>query len=446
MSLFKRIVIFTILGTMTLFSIHALPVQASSSNAKIGPIDVSGMSQKEMKKEVRQIVDAWQQNEVTIQIGRNEITVPGEDFNFDIQQSVNTLLKKTEKPWYDFWTATPSASVPLVVNETEQLRQKLQPVLGDETDLQIKELLKQAANLPNRPMTLERKDFPFEEGIEISSATIQLKEEDIAPITEMAKSVNGVLVKPNQELSFFQQVGVPETIRLGSLMASALYQNALQSGFEITERHQGILLPNYTDPGMEAVIKPTKQYDFKFIVTRDSSIKMRADVSGQTLKVQFYILAGEQKPDVKIYTADEQSIPSGVIYRYAEELDAGVTNTIQQPKDGLTISVYRQIRTEKQNSERKMVSNNYYAPIHEVIETSNQEVIVEEVTTDSTDEQTNTDGEFEVNNDTTEVTTEEDVLEATPPPTEPTDEALKNATVDYSEDEDYYYYIYSVEK
>lgn len=442
MSLFKRIVIFTILGTMTLFFIHTLSVQASGSQAKIGPVDVSGMSQKEMRKETQKIVDVWQKNDIIIQIGRNEVTVSGEDFNFDVQQSVNDLLKKIDKPWYDFWSPTPSASVDLVVNETEKLRQKLQPILGDETDLQMKELLKQVALLPNRPLKIERKDFSFEEGIEISSASINLKEDEVESITQMTKNVNGVLVKPNQELSFFQQVGVPESIRLGSIMASALYQNALQSGFEIAERHQALLQQNYTNPGMEAVIKPSKQYDLKFIVSRDSSIKMRAEVEGNTLNVKFYIAAGEKKPDVKVYTADEESIPSGVIYRYNESLGAGVTESVQQAKDGLTISVYRQIRTEKGETKRTLMSNNYYAPIHEVIETSNEEVIVEEPVTQDSE----VDSSFEVNEDTTEVPTEDDVVTPTPPPNEPTADELKNATVDYSEDEDYYYYIYSVEK
>ncbi|MCA9725937.1 MAG: G5 domain-containing protein, partial [Kurthia sp.] len=169
-----------------------------------------------------------------------------------------------------------------------------------------------------------------------------------------------------------------------------------------------------------------------------------------TLNVKFYIAAGEKKPDVKVYTADEESIPSGVIYRYNESLGAGVTASVQQAKDGLTISVYRQIRTEKGETKRTLMSNNYYAPIHEVIETSNEEVIVEEPVTQNPE----VDSSFEVNEDTTEVPTEDDVVAPTeddvvaptPPPNEPTADELKNATVDYSEDEDYYYYIYSVEK
>lgn len=425
MRITKKIGVTFSLVVFSLFLLNSANVFASSVSSKIGPIDVSGMSKKEKNIEVRKIVDGWQKNDIAIQVGGDEFTVPGSAFNFDSQRSVEALENLQQKPWYDFWSKTPEAQTDLIVHATDQLRTAVENRIGkDELEEKMDELLVQAGQLPNRPLKLTVDRFDFKDGKVISTAVVPLKQSEKEVLTAYAKQINGKVMKPESKFSYMKHFGAPHSVRVGSLMATALYQNALASGFEIDERHQALTIPNYADAGYEAVIKTGKNQDLQFTSTHRANIKIQAIVEKNHLIVSFYVAKGDVVDSVHVYAVGEKPVEAKEINRYSKELEVGQEEVIQQPKNGLVVKIYRQITSEQSGREKSIVSSNYYAPKHKVILKSmvRPQPEPEEPVID------------EENEDLSEL------------PNRPTADQLENAELVYSEDTDSYYYIYTIDK
>lgn len=447
MIIMKKIVVTFSLVVFSLFLLNSASVFASSDSSKIGPIDVSGMSKKEKNIEVRKIIESWQKSGIVIQIAGDEITVPGTAFNFDSQRSVEALEKLQQKPWYDFWSKTPAAQTDLIVHATDQLRTAVENRIGkDELEEKMDELLVQAGQLPNRPLKLTVDRFDFKDGKVVSTAVVPLKQSEIEVLTAYAKQVNGKVMKPESEFSYMKHFGVPHTVRVGSLMATVLYQNALSSGFEIIERHQALTIPNYADAGYEAVIKTGENQDLKFTSTHRANVKIQAIVEKNHLIVSFYVAKGDRTDDVRVYAEGEKLVEAKEINRYSKELEVGHEEVVQQPKNGLVVEIYRQITSKESGREKSIVSSNYYAPKHKVIlksmarpQPEPEEPVVDEEIPSVDEEPVAPESEEppvmeEENEDLSEL------------PNRPTADQLENAELVYSEDDDSYYYIYTIDK
>lgn len=443
----KKIGVTFSLVVFSLILLNSANVFASSVSSKIGPIDVSGMSKKEKNIEVRKIVEGWQKNDIAIQIGGDEITVPGTAFNFDAQRSVEALENLQEKPWYDFWSKTPAAQTDLIVHATDQLRTAVENRVGkDEIEEKMDELLLQAGQLPNRPLKLTVERFEFKDGKVVSTAVVPLKQSEVATLTAYAKQINGKIIKPNEKFSYMKHFGAPHNIRVGSLMATALYQNALSIGFDIDERNQALGIPNYADAGYEAVIKTGKNQDLQFTSTHAANVKVQAMVEKNQLLVSFYVAKGDAVNDVRVYAVGKKEVEAKVINRYTKELSVGQEHVVQQPKDGLVVKIYRQITSEQLGREKSIVSSNYYAPKHTVILKSMdrpkpepEEPIIEEEIPSIEDEPVAPESEEPP-------VTEEDPEDLSDLPNRPTADQLENADLVYTEDDDSYYYIYTIDK
>lgn len=447
MKIMKKIGVTFSLVVFSLILLNSANVFASSVSSKIGPIDVSGMSKKEKNIEVRKIVEGWQKNDIAIQIGGDEFTVPGTAFNFDAQRSVEALENLQEKPWYDFWSKTLAAQTDLIVHATDQLRTAVENRVGkDDIEEKMDELLLQAGQLPNRPLKLTVERFDFKDGKVISTAVVPLKQSEVEILSAYAKQINGNIIKPNAKFSYLKHFGAPHTIRVGSLMATALYQNALSIGFDIDERNQALTIPNYADAGYEAVIKTGKNQDLQFTSTHAANVKVQAIVEKNQLIVSFYVAKGDVVNDVRVYAVGKKEVEAKIINRYTKEFTVGQEEVVQQPKDGLIVKIYRQITSEQSGREKSIVSSNYYAPKHKVILKSMdrpkpepEEPIIEEEIPLIDEEPVAPESEEPP-------VVEEDPEDLSDLPDRPTADQLENADLVYSEDDDSYYYIYTIDK
>ncbi|MBQ0140220.1 MAG: VanW family protein [Kurthia sp.] len=461
--IYKLIAVFTVilLAVMSLNEIHV----AASSGSMIGPIDVSGMSKKQMTKEVREMVEVWQQKEISIQGGSEEVVVSGEVFNFDVSRSVDRLNKAQKKPWYDFWSAKPDVKSELIVHATEKLINTVEPIVGDNLDEVMESLLEQAATLPIQPLKITKADFDISEGKLVSSAALPIESENVDELTVIADKLNEYTLQPNTDFSFLAVLGKKLGKKNASLAATALYNNALQSGFEVSQRHQADCIQNYVEAGYEASLNAGKSQDLIFSSTRQGPVKIQASVKNNQFYVDFYISASEELPEIKLYTANEETITPKVIYRYTDKLSMGESKEVRQASEGITVDVYRQMTTIEYGTEKKLISTNYYAPIHQVILKSMEEMPADDSTLEDfsgdmdaefTQEPNDTLGEDSINDEenvtAVEGLTEEDTIQLDDQNKlviekieNPTAEQLSEENVIYSEANDSYYYIYTVD-
>ncbi len=123
-----------------------------------------------------------------------------------------------------------------------------------------------------------------------------------------SKALDGIVVKPGEEFSFNETVG-ERTSEKGYLEAkilvdgepeygigggicqisSTIYNAAVISGLEITERHDHEGNVSYIEKGRDAAVCYHSQ-DLKFINTLDSPIKMSVKVGSSQIYVVFYVV------------------------------------------------------------------------------------------------------------------------------------------------------------
>lgn len=417
---------------------------SASSGSMIGPIDVSGMSKKEMIAEVQEKVAIWQERDIAIQGGMEEVTVQGEIFRFDAKRSVENFQQAQKSPWYDFWSPKPEVQSELFVYASEELSTVLEPIAGDDVEQKIEDILLQVATLPTRPLKITIDDFDVTQGKLLSSSAIQLEAEDMEAAAVMVEKINGHILKTNEEFSFSKVLGKKTNGNVANIVASALYINALQSGFDVLERHQSLKIPDYVNPGFEAVIDPVKQQNLVFKSMDISLVKMLATVENEQFKLQFYRANLEKIPEIMIYTANKKEIEAGIIYRYSKKLFVGESENVQESVKGQTISVYRQQRNAVFGTEKTLISANYYAPVHKVVLQSMDELPesndIEPIEEDVVEVPDVAGDEQEIIEDTTQQN--EDRNEIIIRKVEhPTDEELADEDLIYSEEDDSYYYI-----
>lgn len=467
----SSLVIIILLVMMTVNKIQVF----ASSGSMIGPVDVSGMSKKEMVKEVRGLVAVWQSKEIAIQAGAEEVSVPGTAFDFDVSRSVERLQNAQKRSWYNFWSPKPDVKSDLIVHATEQLRTAMEPLVGTEIDEEIDSLLEQAATLPVRPLKVVQSDFELEEGQIISSITLPIKSNNLNELTQIVDQLDEMLLEPQAEFSFFHTVGKSFKAKNANLVATALYNNALQSGFEVSQRHQASQVQSYIEAGYEAAVNAEKSQDLVFKSTREGLVKLSAKLKNNELLLDFYVPKNEELPNITLYTDDEQTIAPRVIYRYSDDLIEGESEEIRPSKDGFSISVYRKITSLENGTEKKLISSNYYAPNHQIIlksmeETSEEDTNLDENLTDeafSFEDDPNAALGDDLTNDSYSEDTEVEVVDEGATGSNiineengqlldrdklvivkienPTKEELEDENLIYSEVDDSYYYVSTVE-
>lgn len=373
----KVTVIFKIITGLFLFSIILLcvnyvnvPVFAATASSSIGSVVVEDLSDSEVKKQLNRSINKWKNSELSILIGEEKVNLEEEDFQFDIDESISTYKKRTAKPWYAFWRKTPIVHELLQVSATDSLVEKISEHTKQNSDEIASQILEAASYLRKFPLKIKDADFSIEDGERISFQAVPVKDADLSNIVALAKQLDGYIFEPNKPFSFNSFIEQEEinNDRSLSLMASALYSNVLQSSFEITERHQAEEIPTYVKPGYEAIVSPFLDKDLKFISKGTVPAKIAATVSGNELKVSLYSLSGS--PEVLVYEKDRRAIEPRTIYRYMSNLAEGDSRTVEKAKPGLQVYIYRTITDENGKTENQLMSQNYYHPINQVIETS----------------------------------------------------------------------------
>ncbi|WP_251646995.1 VanW family protein [Rummeliibacillus stabekisii] len=345
-------------------------VFAASSGSTIGSVIVEDLSDEDIKKQINQALEKWKNSKLSVSIAGQTVLLKAEDFQFHVDESISTYKNRTAKPWFAFWIKSPIVHEPLRVSATDSLVGKISELTKQNSDEIVSQVLEAASYLKKFPLKIKDADFSIEDGERISFQAVPVKDADLSNIVALAKQLDGFIIEANKPFSFnafVEQAEINNDDSL-SLMASALYSTVLQSSFEITERHQDEEIPTYVKPGYEAIVSPFLEKDLKFISHGTVPAKIAATVSGNELKISLYSLPGS--PEVLVYEKDRRAIEPRTIYRYMSNLAEGDSKTVDKAKPGLQVYIYRTITDENGKNENQLMSQNYYHPINQIIETS----------------------------------------------------------------------------
>lgn len=131
---------------------------------------------------------------------------------------------------------------------------------------------------------------------------------------QAAKSINGTVIEPNKEFSFYEHVGIPSVERgyqVGtSLMrtptgtvtipdvgggicrTSTVINFAVKEcpGLKVTERHCHSMPVSYASPGEDTAVARSSGWDYRFVNNREKPIRIKAYEENDSLKIEIWEL------------------------------------------------------------------------------------------------------------------------------------------------------------
>lgn len=131
---------------------------------------------------------------------------------------------------------------------------------------------------------------------------------------QAAKSIDGAIVKPGEEFSFYEYVGVcsiergykvgrsimrtPEGIKMvpdvggGICRTSTVLNFAVKNcpGLEVTERHCHSMPVSYAKPGEDTAVARSSGWDYRFVNNRERPVQIKAIWHDQTLRIEIWEL------------------------------------------------------------------------------------------------------------------------------------------------------------
>ena len=199
-----------------------------------------------------------------------------------------------------------------------------------------------------------------------------------------AQAVDNVVVAPGAEFSFNDQVGerTPERGFQDGLMfdqgkvvrgtgggiclvATGLYNAALQAGLEIIERHPHSGVVGYAAPGCDAGIV-YGQEDFRFRNTTSRPLVIRALPNGDVLSLQLFGRTPRPDSQIIVKPISFDTIPYTVETKPDPTLPPGQSVVDQKPRSGYHVVVTRFWLQGRRVIRREVVASETRAPRNEI--------------------------------------------------------------------------------
>ncbi len=199
-----------------------------------------------------------------------------------------------------------------------------------------------------------------------------------------AQAVDNVVVAPDAVFSFNDQVGERTSERgfqdglmfdqgrvvrgTGGgicLVATGLYNAALQAGLEIVERHPHSGVVSYAPPGCDAGIV-YGQEDFKFRNTTSRPLVIRAQPNGDVLSLQLFGRTPRPNSRVIVKPTSFDTIPYTVETKPDPTLPLGQSVVDQKPHSGYHVVVTRFWLQGRRVVRREVVASETRVPRNEI--------------------------------------------------------------------------------
>lgn len=387
----KRLIQFGFLVVMIVLLLAVfLPVddtvfaKDSSKGSTIGGVDVTNVKHSALASTLQTAITDWLSTVVVVSDDKNTITLGASDLTFDIESAISQYETMTKKPWYAFWQKDKIVQIPLPVTVSEAAIAQIKAMATWDADQTLDTLITQASYLHKHEIeaTTNDLDRQLEERIGFQIADIPA---GAVGLQDAMATLNDAILVPNQPVSLLTLLGeqAEAVNQIGlNFLASMLYSTVLQTEYEILERHPQAEIPAYLQPGVEAAIDTILMKDLRFINVSEQPGKLNVTIEGNLLKIE--IFSATKEKDIRIRVETDSTVNPRTIYRYSDELAIGQEMVLQEGKTGIRVKVYRLIVEEGASTEQ-LVSQDYYAPINQIVVRSTRQLATSGNTSETTE-------------------------------------------------------------
>ncbi|MFJ7887951.1 VanW family protein [Lysinibacillus xylanilyticus] len=350
---------------------------AKGGGSTIGGISVKGLEDENIEAALQEAINTWRERPISVKGAGVDVTVDPSLFTFDVAGSVAEYHNLTDKSWYAFWQSKKTVHLPLHVSADDRVKAKLEGTGVWEVEPTLSEIISNASYLKNREIEAKVADTSTMEA-ERLALSIEEIPKNTTDVLELANSLNDSIITPNEPFSLLTALGEQSgNIDSESLnfVASNIYHTALQTEYEIVERHAQNTAPVYLQQGLDARVNRGLDMDLQFVNHSDQPNKLKLTVEGDSLKVE--LLVQKREKEISVHVSKDKIIQPRVITRYSKDLSIGREEVLQEGQEGVRVEVYRSI-LENGNTTEELVSRDYYPPVNKIIVRSSRQPVVSE--------------------------------------------------------------------
>ncbi|MED3800787.1 VanW family protein [Lysinibacillus xylanilyticus] len=350
---------------------------AKGGGSTIGGISVKGLEDENIEEALQEAINTWRERPISVKGAGVDVTVDPSLFTFDVAGSVAEYHNLTDKSWYAFWQSKKTVHLSLHVSADNRVKAKLEGTGVWEVEPTLSEIISNASYLKNREFEAKVADTST---IEAERLALSIEEipKNTTDVLELANSLNDSIITPNEPFSLLTALGEQSgNIDSESLnfVASNIYHTALQTEYEIVERHAQNTAPVYLQQGLDARVNRGLDMDLQFVNHSDQPNKLKLTVEGDSLKVE--LLAQKREKEISVHVSKDKIIQPRVTTRYSKDLSIGREEVLQEGQEGVRVEVYRSI-LENGNTTEELVSRDYYPPVNKIIVRSSRQPVVSE--------------------------------------------------------------------
>jgi len=328
-------------------------------NTWIGPIDVSGLNKEQSLQLLSMKTDEWKQkNHMTSQFLFEIAKMKTDTVAFDVQGSVNKAQNGQINP--------------LQVSLNENLWNDHLSELGftGQEDIIDYDTFKQDLLSFARDLHSTRENFNLTSYInrkqigvfEIAQASMPFSLGDASAASWIRKH-STILVEPNQSLSL-NEIFISEPEGLYSegfktILASTIYKAALESPFQIFERHISQTNPFKIQAGFEAYIDDNRDFVIENVYGFPLTIETK-QISNQLVVT---IIGPDVGIEVDLDPLDRKVLPYRV---QIQTIEKSVPQKTDKGLEGVEVNVSRTVFLNREKKGTFDVSKDLYFPVHEI--------------------------------------------------------------------------------
>lgn len=367
---------------------------AKGDGSTIGGVLVKNLEDEAIEVALQEAINVWQDTPITLEGAGVTTSLDPNLLVFDVASSVAEYRSLTNKPWFAFWEGKRTIHIPLHVVEDNQLKQQLESMGVWETETTLNAVISQASYLNKHNIEATVADTTSMEAERLALSIEQIPTNALG-VLALVNTLNDTIIAPNEPFSLLNALGekFEEANSEGlNFVASLIYHTALQTEFEILERHSQEKKIEYLQQGLDAAVNRVINKDLQFINNGNQTSKLKLMIENDALKVE--LLAQSKEKDITVRVSKDKIIQPRIITRYSKDLAIGQEEVIQNGEEGVRVEVYRSI-LENGSTREELVSRDYYAPINKiVVQSSRQPAVSAGVSTaNDTDLQLDLDGD-----------------------------------------------------
>lgn len=332
-------------------------------NTTIGPVDISLLTNEEALEKLQQEQNTWlEQTTIHLQYKEKKSEFDKNSFIFSLGESIDGAASGVKNPLAVDVAEEMVSAVLLDFSIEEQSFNKT---------AFIQELLSYPATLHKGVHSINLQNFlqGQQEKKVISEAEV-IFSENSEQMDLWISQFPTVTIKGHSQFSILDALEEKNlktfTSEGLSIVATATYKAVLPTNFTITERSISRELPSYAEPGYEAKIDSSKNMDLIIANPNDDDYVLEFKQADG----KFYVLlsGSELYNQYRIVLSEQETFNPKNIIQYDAKLAYGQEKIKTQGKKGFLQKVYREtIDSTGVTTERELLSEDFYPPIHTVV-------------------------------------------------------------------------------